>query len=63
MEAGEGAQIRMQFRDYVGRYLIHCHNMAHEDAFMMVRWDITEDLAACEAIQQVCNDVQTCVPN
>ena len=63
MEAGEGAEIVMQFRDYIGRYLIHCHNMAHEDAFMMVRWDITEDLAACEAIQQVCNDVQTCVPN
>jgi len=63
MEAGEGALIRMQFRDYVGRYLIHCHNMAHEDAFMMVRWDITDDLAACEAIQQVCNDVQQCVPN
>jgi FtsP/CotA-like multicopper oxidase with cupredoxin domain len=63
MEAGEGALIRMQFRDYVGRYLIHCHNMAHEDAFMMVRWDITDDLAACAAIQQVCNDVQQCVPN
>jgi FtsP/CotA-like multicopper oxidase with cupredoxin domain len=63
MEAGEGALIRMQFRDYVGRYLIHCHNMAHEDAFMMVRWDITDDLAACQAIQQVCNDVQQCVPN
>jgi FtsP/CotA-like multicopper oxidase with cupredoxin domain len=63
MEAGEGALIRMQFRDYVGRYLIHCHNMAHEDAFMMVRWDITDDLAACLAIQQVCNDVQQCVPN
>jgi FtsP/CotA-like multicopper oxidase with cupredoxin domain len=63
MEAGEGALIRMQFRDYVGRYLIHCHNMAHEDAFMMVRWDITDDLAACEAIQQVCNTVQQCVPN
>ena len=63
MEAGQGALIKMQFRDYVGRYLIHCHNMAHEDAFMMVRWDITEDLAACEAIQQVCDDVQICVPN
>ena len=62
LEAGQGALIRMQFRDYVGRYLIHCHNMAHEDAFMMVRWDITEDLAACEANQQVCNDVQQCVP-
>jgi hypothetical protein len=30
----------MQFRDYNGRYLIHCHNMNHEDAFMMARWDI-----------------------
>lgn len=32
--------IRMRFRDFVGRYLIHCHNMNHEDDFMMVRWDI-----------------------
>jgi FtsP/CotA-like multicopper oxidase with cupredoxin domain len=33
-------KLRLQFRDFVGRYLIHCHNMAHEDNFMMVRWDI-----------------------
>ena len=33
-------KLKMQFRDFVGRYLIHCHNMAHEDNFMMVRWDI-----------------------
>jgi FtsP/CotA-like multicopper oxidase with cupredoxin domain len=32
--------IRLRFRDFVGRYLIHCHNMNHEDNFMMVRWDI-----------------------
>lgn len=53
LEAGEGALIRMQFRDYSGRYLIHCHNMAHEDAFMMVRWDIVPDAAAkaaCDAL-------------
>jgi FtsP/CotA-like multicopper oxidase with cupredoxin domain len=30
----------LQFRDFKGRYLIHCHNMNHEDNFMMVRWDI-----------------------
>lgn len=57
LEAGEGALIRMQFRDYVGRYLIHCHNMAHEDAFMMVRWDIVPDQAAydaCQANIQIC---------
>lgn len=57
LEAGQGALIKMQFRDYNGRYLIHCHNMGHEDNFMMVRWDICPDLAslnACLADQQVC---------
>jgi FtsP/CotA-like multicopper oxidase with cupredoxin domain len=38
-------KIRLAFRDFVGRYLIHCHNMNHEDAFMMVRWDVVEDQA------------------
>jgi FtsP/CotA-like multicopper oxidase with cupredoxin domain len=66
LEAGQGSLIRMQFRDYNGRYLIHCHNMAHEDAFMMVRWDICPDaasLAAANAILQECQEVQICVPN
>jgi FtsP/CotA-like multicopper oxidase with cupredoxin domain len=52
LQAGQGALIKMQFRDFVGRYLIHCHNMNHEDAFMMVRWDIVDNEAAlleCEA--------------
>jgi FtsP/CotA-like multicopper oxidase with cupredoxin domain len=40
MPPGNQVQIFMQFRDFLGRYLIHCHNMNHEDAFMMVRWDI-----------------------
>ena len=54
MEPGEAALIRMQFRDYLGRYLIHCHNMAHEDAFMMVHWDIVPDAAAkAYATQQI----------
>lgn len=38
-------RLRMQFRDFVGRYLIHCHNMNHEDDFMMVRWDIVDTIA------------------
>jgi FtsP/CotA-like multicopper oxidase with cupredoxin domain len=57
LEAGQGALVKMQFRDYSGRYLIHCHNMAHEDNFMMVRWDIVPDQAAldaCIADQQIC---------
>jgi len=36
--------LRMRFRDFVGRYLIHCHNMNHEDVFMMVRWDIVDSI-------------------
>ena len=38
-------RIRLAFRDFHGRYLIHCHNMNHEDAFMMVRWDVVETTA------------------
>jgi len=38
-------KIRLAFRDFHGRYLIHCHNMNHEDAFMMVRWDVVESMA------------------
>jgi len=49
LEAGQGALIKMQFRDFLGRYLIHCHNMGHEDAFMMVRWDICKDQAGLDA--------------
>lgn len=52
VEPGEGALIRMRFRDYTGRYLIHCHNMAHEDALMMVHWTVVPDAAAkaaCDA--------------
>ncbi len=41
----ESLRIRLAFRDFVGRYLIHCHNMNHEDAFMMLRWDIVETVA------------------
>lgn len=36
--------MRQRFRDFVGRYLIHCHNMNHEDDFMMVRWDIVDSI-------------------
>lgn len=37
---GERAVIFMQFRDYNGRYVMHCHNTVHEDHAMMLRWDI-----------------------
>jgi FtsP/CotA-like multicopper oxidase with cupredoxin domain len=34
------ATIKMRFRDWVGRYAMHCHNVIHEDHAMMVRFDV-----------------------
>jgi FtsP/CotA-like multicopper oxidase with cupredoxin domain len=30
----------MRFRDFTGKYVMHCHNLVHEDHAMMLRWDI-----------------------
>jgi len=40
LPAGEKVLLFMRFRDFFGKYMIHCHNMNHEDAFMLTRWDI-----------------------
>ncbi|PXW91338.1 FtsP/CotA-like multicopper oxidase with cupredoxin domain [Nitrosomonas sp. Nm84] len=36
----ESIRLFMRFRDFPGKYVMHCHNMIHEDHAMMVRWDI-----------------------
>jgi FtsP/CotA-like multicopper oxidase with cupredoxin domain len=36
----ESIDVFMRFRDMKGRYVMHCHNVIHEDSGMMVRWDI-----------------------
>jgi FtsP/CotA-like multicopper oxidase with cupredoxin domain len=36
----EEVWIFIRFRDFVGKYVMHCHNLVHEDHAMMVRWDI-----------------------
>jgi FtsP/CotA-like multicopper oxidase with cupredoxin domain len=33
-------KIFMRFRDFLGKYVMHCHNVVHEDHAMMIRWDI-----------------------
>jgi hypothetical protein len=33
--------IFLQFRDWMGKYMMHCHNLGHEDNLMLVRWDVT----------------------
>jgi FtsP/CotA-like multicopper oxidase with cupredoxin domain len=30
----------MDWSDFHGRYVMHCHNVVHEDHAMMIRWDI-----------------------
>lgn len=30
----------MRWKDFMGRHVMHCHNVVHEDHAMMIRWDI-----------------------
>lgn len=32
--------VKMRFRDWLGRYPMHCHNVIHEDHAMMLRFDV-----------------------
>ncbi|KQT11628.1 hypothetical protein ASG30_04830 [Ramlibacter sp. Leaf400] len=36
----ENVQVFLRFRDFPGKYLMHCHNTIHEDHAMMGRYDI-----------------------
>ncbi|MBT6537752.1 MAG: multicopper oxidase domain-containing protein [Rhodospirillaceae bacterium] len=36
------AKLFFRFRDFHGRYILHCHNVVHEDHAMMLRWDILD---------------------
>ena len=36
----ESLKVLLRFRDFTGKYPMHCHNLVHEDHAMMIRWDI-----------------------
>jgi FtsP/CotA-like multicopper oxidase with cupredoxin domain len=42
VELGENSEVEvfLRFRDFTGRYVMHCHNTIHEDHAMMIRWDV-----------------------
>ncbi|GAB4172153.1 MAG: outer spore coat copper-dependent laccase CotA [Roseiflexaceae bacterium] len=40
LDPGESVIIGRYFRDFIGPYVAHCHNLAHEDHAMMFGWDI-----------------------
>ena len=41
LQTNDETRLFMRFRDMRGRYVMHCHNVVHEDHAMMIRWDIT----------------------
>ena len=43
LRPGGSVTITMQFRDFAGTYMEHCHNTVHEDNAMLLRWDIDPD--------------------
>lgn len=36
----ETVRVIVRFTDFAGRYLVHCHNLEHEDAGMMAQFDV-----------------------
>ena len=40
---GGSVTITMQFRDWGGMFMEHCHNTTHEDNAMLLRWDMSGD--------------------
>lgn len=37
---GDEVKVFIRFRDFIGRYIMPCHNLIHEDHAMMIRFDI-----------------------
>jgi len=42
LRGGETAVLYFRFRDWLGKYPMHCHNVVHEDHAMMIRWDMVD---------------------
>jgi FtsP/CotA-like multicopper oxidase with cupredoxin domain len=40
LRPNERVELFFRFRDWTGRYPLHCHNVIHEDHAMMLRWEI-----------------------
>jgi spore coat protein A len=40
LEAGDDVRVIARFEGYRGRYVLHCHNLGHEDHSMMARFDV-----------------------
>lgn len=43
LQPGMKMEIFIRFRDFNGKYVMHCHNVIHEDHAMMLRFDVVGD--------------------
>jgi hypothetical protein len=61
---GEEVHIFLRFREWFGKYMIHCHNLGHEDNFMLVRWDVgTETSLVTSPVDSLGNPNPEAQPN
>ena len=40
LQPNDEVRVFLRFREFQGKYMMHCHNLIHEDHAMMIRWDI-----------------------
>jgi FtsP/CotA-like multicopper oxidase with cupredoxin domain len=40
LKGGDTVEVFLKFRDHLGPFVFHCHNMEHEDMAMMARFDV-----------------------
>lgn len=55
-------EIFMRWKDFHGRYVMHCHNVVHEDHSMMVRWDIVPPAAPAPCVEPLPSTDTTPMP-
>jgi FtsP/CotA-like multicopper oxidase with cupredoxin domain len=42
LRPGGSVSLTLQFRDFAGMFMEHCHNTTHEDFAMLLRWEIDD---------------------
>jgi hypothetical protein len=42
LRPGGTVTVTLQFRDWGGMFMEHCHNTVHEDNAMLLRWEIDD---------------------
>ena len=40
LNPNDEVKVLIRFGDFLGKYMMHCHNTVHEDHAMMLRFDV-----------------------